>query len=135
MLNRLSDLGVRLAVDDFGTGYSSLAYLRTLPVDEVKIDRSFVMQLSDDRENDTIVQSIVGLGKNLGMEVVAEGVEDERTLRRLRAMGCHGAQGYFICRPNRSEVIDAWLAQQVMAVEAPRPPLSVAQLVSTTAAG
>jgi diguanylate cyclase (GGDEF)-like protein len=135
MLNRLSDLGVRLAVDDFGTGYSSLAYLRTLPVDEVKIDRSFVMQLSDDRENDTIVQSIVGLGKNLGMEVVAEGVEDERTLRRLRSMGCHGAQGYFICRPNRSEVIDAWLAQQVMAVEAPRPPLSVVQLVSTTAAG
>ena len=77
ILEKLSAMGIRLAIDDFGTGYSSLAYLKRLPVDEIKIDRSFVMHMSDDEDNATIVRSTIDLGRNLGLQVVAEGVETE----------------------------------------------------------
>ncbi len=93
-LMSLKNQGVRIALDDFGTGYSSLFLLRALPIDKLKIDRSFVGTLTTDRENATIVGALVGLGKALGLQVTAEGVEDEATADMLRAMGCEFAQGY-----------------------------------------
>lgn len=93
-LMSLKNQGVRVALDDFGTGYSSLFLLRALPIDKLKIDRSFVATLTSDRENATIVGALVGLGKALGLQVTAEGVEDEATADMLRAMGCEFAQGY-----------------------------------------
>jgi len=99
ILERLREMGVRLAVDDFGTGHSSLAYLKRLPVDEVKIDRSFVMNMAADPDDALIVRSTVELARGLGREVVAEGVEDAESLERLRSFGCHIAQGYHISRP------------------------------------
>jgi diguanylate cyclase (GGDEF)-like protein len=93
-LMSLKNQGVRVALDDFGTGYSSLFLLRELPIDKLKIDRSFVARITTDRENATIVGALVGLGKALGLNVTAEGVEDEATAEALRAMGCEFAQGY-----------------------------------------
>jgi diguanylate cyclase (GGDEF)-like protein len=93
-LMSLKNQGVKVALDDFGTGYSSLFLLRALPIDKLKIDRSFVSTLTADRENATIVGALVGLGKALGLQVTAEGVEDEATAEALRAMGCEFAQGY-----------------------------------------
>jgi EAL domain-containing protein (putative c-di-GMP-specific phosphodiesterase class I) len=93
-LMSLKNQGVKVALDDFGTGYSSLFLLRALPIDKLKIDRSFVASLTADRENATIVNALVGLGKALGLQVTAEGVEDGETADALRAMGCEFAQGY-----------------------------------------
>jgi diguanylate cyclase (GGDEF)-like protein len=93
-LMSLKNQGVRVALDDFGTGYSSLFLLRELPIDKLKIDRSFVARITTDRENATIVGALVGLGKALGLQVTAEGVEDEATAEALRAMGCELAQGF-----------------------------------------
>jgi diguanylate cyclase (GGDEF)-like protein len=90
----LKNQGVRIALDDFGTGYSSLFLLRELPIDKLKIDRSFVARITTDRENATIVGALIGLGKALGLQVTAEGVEDEATAEALRAMGCEFAQGF-----------------------------------------
>jgi len=98
-LTRLRALGVRLAVDDFGTGYSSLAYLKRLPVDELKIDKSFVQRLAEDATDLTVVTSVVGLGHGLGLHVVAEGVENGAALELLARLGCDTAQGYHIGRP------------------------------------
>ena len=99
VLEPLSDMGVRLSVDDFGTGYSSLTYLRRLPISEIKIDRSFIREMSQSENDAIIVRSTVELGRNLGFDVVAEGVEDERTLRLLGELGCGYAQGYYISPP------------------------------------
>ncbi|GAB7190738.1 hypothetical protein NUM3379_14450 [Kineococcus sp. NUM-3379] len=96
---RLRDLGVRLALDDFGTGYSSLAYLRDLPVDVLKIDRSFLREVETDHRNASIVRSVIDLGHNLGMHVVAEGVETPGALRFLRDLGCDLGQGFLLGRP------------------------------------
>jgi diguanylate cyclase (GGDEF)-like protein len=93
-LMSLKNQGVRIALDDFGTGYSSLFLLRELPIDKLKIDRSFVARITTDRENATIVGALIGLGKALGLKVTAEGVEDEETNDALRAMGCELAQGF-----------------------------------------
>ncbi|MGD9982475.1 MAG: putative bifunctional diguanylate cyclase/phosphodiesterase [Hyphomonadaceae bacterium] len=93
-LMSLKNQGVRIALDDFGTGYSSLFLLRELPIDKLKIDRSFVARITTDRENATIVGALVGLGKALGLQVTAEGVEDDSTADALRAMGCEFAQGF-----------------------------------------
>jgi len=98
-LQRLHDAGVYLSIDDFGTGYSSLAYLKRLPVDEIKIDRSFISSLADDARDRLIVASTVSLGRALGLDVVAEGVEDEQTLAVLQTLGCDLAQGYLFGRP------------------------------------
>ncbi|HEU5288228.1 MAG TPA: EAL domain-containing protein, partial [Candidatus Limnocylindria bacterium] len=95
-LARLSALGVRISIDDFGTGYSSLAYLRRLPVNELKIDRTFVMDMLANASSDAIVTSVIGLGHSLGFSVVAEGVEDADTMSALSARGCDLAQGYHI---------------------------------------
>ena len=91
--------GLRIAIDDFGTGYSSLAYLARLPVQQLKIDRSFVASMLGDHPTGLIVRSVVGLGRALGMEVVAEGVETEAQARRLRELGCDELQGFLLGRP------------------------------------
>ncbi len=98
-LHTLRALGVKLALDDFGTGYSSLSYLHRFPLDTLKIDRSFVMRMQDGGENCEIVRTIVSLGMNLGMDVVAEGIEEIAQLRDLRELGCKGGQGFFFSRP------------------------------------
>jgi EAL domain-containing protein (putative c-di-GMP-specific phosphodiesterase class I) len=98
-LERLRALGVRLCIDDFGTGYSSLSYLHELPIDALKIDRSFVQAMGEDERKIKIVQSILLLGKGLGIEVVAEGVETEAQANALRKLGCELAQGYLFSRP------------------------------------
>ena len=113
VLHELSAIGFRLSIDDFGTGYSSLSYLQRLPVDELKIDRSFVKTLVDDQVNRSIVRSTVDLGHNLGLSVVAEGVEDEATQHALAELGCDAAQGYFLSRPLPAPAFIAWLDARV----------------------
>ncbi len=98
-LHALRGTGVRVAVDDFGTGYSSLAYLQRLPIDRLKIDRSFVQTSEAGRDGFAIVQAVIGIGRSMSMEVLAEGVETPEQLERLRAAGCQFAQGYFLGRP------------------------------------
>jgi diguanylate cyclase (GGDEF)-like protein len=114
VLRGLHALGVRIAVDDFGTGYSSLAYLRRLPVDEVKIDKSFVLGLASDLGDLAVVRAIVELGHSLGLTVVAEGVEQDATRDQLVEMGCDVAQGFLISRPLASNRFDAWLAARTV---------------------
>ncbi len=109
-LEHLKEIGVQLAIDDFGTGYSSLARLKYLPVDEIKIDVSFVRHMLRDVRDENIVRSIIDLAHNLDLRVVAEGVEDEATLQRLIEMGCDMAQGYFLCAPLDLASFRAWLA-------------------------
>lgn len=108
-LRRLADLGVAIALDDFGTGYSSMAHLRRLPVNEIKIDRSFTSRIADDPDDRAIVRSIIDLGHDLGLRVVAEGVEDEQTQRLLAQAGCDVIQGWLIARPMPSAQLPAWL--------------------------
>ena len=109
-INELHEVGVSLSIDDFGTGYSSLSYLRRLPVGELKIDQSFVANVLIDEQDEVIVRSTIDLGHNLGLVVVAEGVENNEVLERLRAFGCDIAQGYCISRPLSPEQFLAWLA-------------------------
>lgn len=99
ILDKLAKMGIALSVDDYGTGFSSLAYLKKLPVQELKIDKAFVLNLATDKEDEILVQSTIDLGHNLGMKITAEGVEDEKSLDILRQHGCEVAQGYFISRP------------------------------------
>jgi diguanylate cyclase (GGDEF)-like protein len=109
VLHLLRELGVKLAIDDFGTGYSSLSYLRRLEVDELKIDKSFLVDLPSDDGNATIVRSTIELGHNLGLLMVAEGVEDAATLAMLRAWDCDVAQGYLFSRPMPASDVLPWL--------------------------
>jgi diguanylate cyclase (GGDEF)-like protein len=117
---RLNELGVRLSVDDFGTGYSSLANLRQMPIDELKIDRSFVSPMLRGESDLIIVRSTINLGHDLGLRVIAEGVEDEQTLARLARLGCDLAQGYHVSRPLPSGAFTDWLDEDV------RPTLALA---------
>jgi diguanylate cyclase (GGDEF)-like protein/PAS domain S-box-containing protein len=110
VLGRLHEMGERLSIDDFGTGYSSLAYLQRLPVDEIKIDRSFVTRLAEVGEDAIIVRSTIDLAHNLGLTVIAEGVEDEEALGRLLEYRCDGAQGYLFGRPAPAKELGDWLA-------------------------
>jgi EAL domain-containing protein (putative c-di-GMP-specific phosphodiesterase class I) len=98
-LDLIAALGVGIAIDDFGTGYSGLAYLKRLPIDTVKIDQSFVRDLTVDPDDAAIVTAIVAMSRSLGVDVVAEGVETEEQLAQLKALGCHRAQGYLLARP------------------------------------
>ena len=111
VLTRLDAMGVQLAIDDFGTGYSSLAYLKRLPVHELKIDRSFVSSMAHDPNDEVIVTSTIELGHNLGLRVVAEGVEDQHTLDELVRRGCDLAQGYHFTRPLPPAELRAWLTE------------------------
>jgi CheY-like chemotaxis protein len=108
ILRQLHEMGVRISVDDFGTGYSSLAYLKQLPVDEIKVDRSFVSGTT--RNGTVIIRSVVDLGRNLGLEVTAEGVENYETWELLSRMGCDLAQGYYLSRPLPADEVVPWIA-------------------------
>ena len=109
-VTRIKRLGIRIAIDDFGTGHSSLSYLSNLPVDTIKIDRSFVGNMA--RENNAvIVRSTVDLAHNLGLKAVAEGVEDQEAWDRLVAMGCDAAQGYYMCKPIPADELTRWLRE------------------------
>jgi diguanylate cyclase (GGDEF)-like protein len=110
ILERLRALGVRLSLDDFGTGHSSLSYLKRLPLDEVKIDRSFVMNMIEDDNDAAIVRTTIDLARNLGLEVVAEGVESQQIMNDLSALSCDVAQGFFLSRPLPAAELDGWLA-------------------------
>ena len=134
VLQALAELGVELSIDDFGTGYSSLAYLSQLPVDEVKIDKSFVMQMGSDASSRTIVHAVVDLGRNLGLRVVAEGVEDEASREALMQMGCAVGQGYLFSRPVSAEALQAWLSAGAAYIPAPRSTLIPEQLIPEPAA-
>jgi EAL domain-containing protein (putative c-di-GMP-specific phosphodiesterase class I) len=109
LLTELADIGVRIAIDDFGTGYSSLAYLKDLPVNQLKIDQSFVQNMHQDVNDAIIVRSVVDLGHNLGLQIVAEGVEDDHTWDQLAQLGCDDAQGYFLARPMPPAALVPWL--------------------------
>jgi diguanylate cyclase (GGDEF)-like protein/PAS domain S-box-containing protein len=109
ILERLSTMGVRLSIDDFGTGFSSLASLRRMPVSEIKIDRSFVMNMDRDEDDATIVRCTIDLGRNLGLDVVAEGVETDRAWNRLKELGCTAAQGYHLSPALPAPELQTWL--------------------------
>jgi diguanylate cyclase (GGDEF)-like protein len=117
VLHSLHALGCRLALDDFGTGYSSLAYLRALPLDEVKIDKSFVLGMGSDRSNLAVVRSIIELAHSLGLSVVAEGVEDEAAAVALEQLGCDAMQGYLIAPPLPPARLETWLSERAAACE------------------
>jgi diguanylate cyclase (GGDEF)-like protein len=118
-LRMLHEIGVRLSVDDFGTGYSSLSYLRRLPVDEVKIDRSFVQGMATDPGDLAIVRAVVDLARHFGLTVVAEGVESELTLELLEEIGCDIGQGFLFSRPLPHERLEAWFGAQTEAEPTP----------------
>jgi diguanylate cyclase (GGDEF)-like protein/PAS domain S-box-containing protein len=106
---RLRDSGVRISIDDFGTGYSSLSFLKHIPIDKIKIDRSFVLDMLNDAEDDTITQAIVKLGQSLQLRVIAEGVESQAQVERLLSLGCHEVQGFYYSRAVSSEQFQAFL--------------------------
>lgn len=109
VLERLGEMGLRLSVDDFGTGYTSLGYLTRLPINELKIDRSFVSNMTRSEQDEVIVRSTIDLGRNLGLDVVAEGVESRDVLERLRSLGCDVAQGFLMSRPVPAGELTSWL--------------------------
>jgi diguanylate cyclase (GGDEF)-like protein len=128
ILTRLRDGGIQISVDDFGTGYSSLSYLRELPIDELKLDRSFVSPMVDDARAAALVASTIGLAHSLGLRMVAEGVETEVAYTELRRLGCDQGQGYFMCRPVPAAELEHWLGNRP-AVEQSRTPLGRSPLV------
>jgi predicted signal transduction protein with EAL and GGDEF domain len=110
VLGELSAAGVNISLDDFGSGQTSLGYLSALPLHELKIDQSFVTDMMANRSHDAIVRSIIDLGHNLGLRVVAEGVETNGVLLRLRASGCDVVQGFLLARPMAIEQLALWIA-------------------------
>ena len=116
-LLKLNKMGIQLSLDDFGTGYSSLAYLKKLPVSEIKIDKSFIKDMELDASDTVIVRSTIALGHNLGMKVVAEGVENLEIWELLTALGCDASQGYYMSRPLSVEALDEWLKTSAWAKE------------------
>jgi EAL domain-containing protein (putative c-di-GMP-specific phosphodiesterase class I) len=108
-LDKLSSMNIKLSIDDFGTGYSSLAYLKRLPVNELKIDKSFILKMEQDESDKKIVQSTIDLGHNLGLKVVAEGIENNAVWSLLRKMGCDSGQGYYMSKPMPASDFVAWI--------------------------
>jgi EAL domain-containing protein (putative c-di-GMP-specific phosphodiesterase class I) len=111
-LNQLRALGVGLVLDDFGTGYSSLTFLRGLPVDQIKIDRSFVENMATSSTDSVIVRALIDLAHNLGLHVVAEGVENELVASSLTELGCDAAQGFYLSTPRSGRELTEWLSEQ-----------------------
>lgn len=111
ILNEFHQLGFGVSIDDFGTGYSSLAYLKNLPADEIKIDKSFVLNMAEDKKDASIVKAAVDLAHNLDLKIVAEGVEDEKTLDLLAEMGCDYAQGYYMAKPMPCDELMVWMEE------------------------
>jgi predicted signal transduction protein with EAL and GGDEF domain len=118
-LHRLNEVGVAISIDDFGTGYSSLAYLTSLPISEVKIDRSFVRDLGLTPQSAAVVTAIIAVARSLGLRVVAEGVENLRQMEALNRMGCAVMQGFLFSRPHPPDDIERWLEQTVLPKKAP----------------
>ena len=112
ILTRLRAGVVQISVDDFGTGYSSLSYLRELPIDELKLDRSFVLPMTDDARAAALVASIIDLAHSLGLRMVAEGVETDVAYAALTRLGCDQAQGYHMSRPLPAAQLDHWLSNR-----------------------
>ena len=112
ILSRLADMGIKISIDDFGTGYSSLAYLKKLPAKELKIDKSFVLDMLESESDAVIVKSIIDLGHNLSMQVVAEGVENKETAVKLKALGCDIIQGFYFSKPLNHEDLIQWLREK-----------------------
>lgn len=111
VLQELSRMGITLSIDDFGTGFSSLAYLKKFPVQELKIDKSFIMEMNTDCSNDVIVRSTIELGHNLGLKVVAEGIEQQVIYQTLQTLGCDTAQGYLMSKPLEKQIFSDWLKE------------------------
>jgi EAL domain-containing protein (putative c-di-GMP-specific phosphodiesterase class I) len=109
ILTRINRMGVAIFIDDFGTGYSSLGYLKRLPANAVKIDKSFILNMTADENDAMIVRSIIDLAHNLNLMVIAEGVENEKVWNRLAALGCDAAQGFYMSRPLPAEEMADWL--------------------------
>jgi len=118
-LHRLNEIGVEISIDDFGTGYSSLAYLTTLPISELKIDRSFIRDLGMTPQSSAVVTAIIALARSLGLRVVAEGVENLRQMEVLHRLGCGIMQGFLFSRPQPAEDIETWLQQTELPKVAP----------------
>jgi EAL domain-containing protein (putative c-di-GMP-specific phosphodiesterase class I) len=127
VLAALRDVGVGAALDDFGAGHASLGYLKQLTVDELKIDRSFVIELLDDERNAAIVRTAIDLARRLGLRVVAEGVESLEVWRRLAEWQCDEAQGFYLSRPLSADALGEWLAQLDRRPEAPGRPWATLQ--------
>jgi EAL domain-containing protein (putative c-di-GMP-specific phosphodiesterase class I) len=108
-MNRLRAMGVHIHIDDFGTGYSSLSYLHSLPIDALKIDRSFINKLTVNGENAEIILSIISLAKSLNFDVIAEGVELAHQLEQMKGMECRLGQGYLFSKPMAPGAIEAWM--------------------------
>ncbi|HZR45200.1 MAG TPA: EAL domain-containing protein, partial [Candidatus Manganitrophaceae bacterium] len=111
ILSELRKMGIGLSIDDFGTGYSSLGYLKKLAVDEIKIDKSFVKEMAQNEDDTAIVRSTIDLAHNLGLKVVAEGVENQEIWKRLIALGCDAAQGYYFSRPIAAPELTQWMTE------------------------
>jgi EAL domain-containing protein (putative c-di-GMP-specific phosphodiesterase class I) len=131
-LREIKDLGVRVAIDDFGTGYSSLAYLRQFPVDALKIDRSFIAAMADSPESSALIHTLVELGRTLGLETLAEGIEDNEQLHKLQEEHCDRGQGFLFSRPIEPEAIEAFLLE---AAETSRATAVAASAQANGAAG
>lgn len=108
VLAQLKELGIKIALDDFGTGYSSLNYLSRLPLDKIKVDKSFIQRIEEDPTSRAITEAVIALGRTLELDVVAEGIESGSTLRYLREHGCNQAQGYHVCRPVSAADFETW---------------------------
>jgi EAL domain-containing protein (putative c-di-GMP-specific phosphodiesterase class I) len=120
VMEQLRVLGVRFSIDDFGTGYSSLSHLKRLPVDEIKIDRSFIQELEARPNDEVIVRSTINLGHALGLKVVAEGVEQPASFEALKRLGCDLVQGYLVSRPLSASDLTRWAIERT-ANEGPGP--------------
>jgi EAL domain-containing protein (putative c-di-GMP-specific phosphodiesterase class I) len=118
-LHRLNEIGVEIAIDDFGTGYSSLAYLTTLPISELKIDRSFVRDLGITPQSSAVVSAIIALARSLGLRVIGEGVETLRQMDVLHRLGCGVMQGFLFAKALPPEELETWLKQTVLPRKAP----------------
>ncbi|MCI3952631.1 MAG: hypothetical protein K0R53_2129, partial [Burkholderiales bacterium] len=107
-LVRFKELGIKIALDDFGTGYSSLSYLSRLPIDKIKVDKSFVNRIDTDMASRAVTEAIIALGRTLNLEIVAEGIESAHAMDYLRSHGCHHAQGFHVCEPVPADDFTSW---------------------------